>query len=232
MLAGPLATVRWDLVTERPVQGRGGLPFPWCFTVSGAVLGPEGPRGKYVPPGNQNPRPRPAPWEWPPLSPARGSCLCQLLWASVFSCAIGIWMPGSQRAPRCRARATGCTEGPRVQGQGDQVHRLPPSRGLSHSVGAGWPKDGQRVEVLLASPPITGWSVSFFLKLVRPWSSGRTSRSCTRHPHLRGPAARTDCARSGSVPTCWAKVPHPLLHFPILQERSLPPPPRPRPLHH
>lgn len=64
--------------------------------------------------GNQNPRPRPAAWEWPPLSPALGSCLCHGL------AAVGLCFPTCSRdvgAP--------LTEGPWVQGQGDRVQGLP-----------------------------------------------------------------------------------------------------------
>lgn len=82
------------------------------------MLGPEGPRGKYVPPGNQNPRPRPAAWEWPPLSPAWGPASAQRL------AAVGL------RLLMCnRDLDASLTEGPRVHGQGDRVHRPESQRG-------------------------------------------------------------------------------------------------------
>lgn len=127
-----------------------------------------------------------------------GSCLCA---------ATGCCGPLSPHVPQGSGRLA--HRGPRVQGQGDRC------TGQSHSVGAGWPKDGQWVEVLLTSSPNTGRSVSFFLKA----HSSLVLRSCTRHAHLRGPAAGTDCARSGRVPSPLAgpkSLPPPVLHFPIL----------------
>lgn len=62
MLAGPLATVLWHLVTqEHPVLGGGGLTLPLCFTTvsgggGGVNEGPEIQKGSSVLSENQNAR--------------------------------------------------------------------------------------------------------------------------------------------------------------------------------